>query len=450
MCEPCQTPRRDPDVRIPWSKAAGLEKGRVAAGEAIRTAASLPVVRQAVASLEQLLQKAQRDFRLAQGPDVRQKQYGSRRTSRSRAAGWPPWTRTERDASRDATALPPPRPPAPPRPPRRGRAAATGERHEAAGRGHHERPSRALSPAAREARGCSTWKASLPAQEELLFAPLANLGCVVDVFISTDPSPRFAEMLRDYEAFANATNGSTTIAEVAAKHRKHQDSPQKPKVLAALDAVAAAGRAYDAIIVWRFDVQPLDAITTWPVRAGAVSVPFREAALREFPTRGRPRRRRRRRSATGSERMMGASRTPPGSWTAPGCGTPMTRLRRRAVVSCITHSRTGRPVRKSNFHCAVLDRRADLDDRRDGRREIEVVAEGFYDTGQANPVFRICRSKVPCGPQADANAGTDHCEPLGAAARGETLTLEALLAGGWPAPVELVRRRRPGFRSLPC
>ena len=69
MCEPCQTPRRDPDVRIPWSKAAGLEKGRVAAGEAIRTAASLPVVRQAVASLEQLLKKAQRDFRLAQGPD---------------------------------------------------------------------------------------------------------------------------------------------------------------------------------------------------------------------------------------------------------------------------------------------------------------------------------------------------------------------------------------------
>ena len=59
------------------------------------------------------------------------------------------------------------------------------------------------------------------------------------------------------------------------------------------------------------------------------------------------------------------------------------------------------------------------------------MAEGFYDTGQANPVFRICRSKVPCGPQADANAGTDHCEPLGAAARGETLTLEALLANAW-------------------
>ena len=61
------------------------------------------------------------------------------------------------------------------------------------------------------------------------------------------------------------------------------------------------------------------------------------------------------------------------------------------------------------------------------------MAEGFYDTGQANPVFRICRSKVPCGPQADANAGRDHCEPLGAAARGETLTLGAL--AGWPAPV---------------
>ena len=62
------------------------------------------------------------------------------------------------------------------------------------------------------------------------------------------------------------------------------------------------------------------------------------------------------------------------------------------------------------------------------------MAEGFYDTGQANPVFRICRSKVPCGPQADANAGRDHCEPL--RRRGEVLTLEALLAGaGTPAAV---------------
>ena len=57
------------------------------------------------------------------------------------------------------------------------------------------------------------------------------------------------------------------------------------------------------------------------------------------------------------------------------------------------------------------------------------MAEGFYDTGQANPVFRICRSKVPCGPQADANAGRDHCEPL--RRRDATLTLEALLANAW-------------------
>ena len=60
------------------------------------------------------------------------------------------------------------------------------------------------------------------------------------------------------------------------------------------------------------------------------------------------------------------------------------------------------------------------------------MAEGFYDTGQANPVFRICRSKVPCGPQADANAGRDHCEPL--RRRDATLTLEALLAGAGTGP----------------
>ncbi len=418
MCEPCQTPRRDPDVRIPWSKAAGLEKGRVAADEAIRTAASLPVVRQAVASLEQLLKKAQRDFRLLQGPDVLEvaRLQEDLEVARGRLAALDP------NATRPATVSPQPPAPAaattaaaPPRP-----ANATKPRVAVIMRGLHEPQSGCT---AREARGCSTWKASLPAQEELLYAPLANLGCVVDVFISTDPSPRFAEMLRDYEAFANATNGSTTIAEVAAKHRKDKNSPQKPKVLAALDAVAAAGRAYDAIIVWRFDVQPLDAITTWPVRAGAVSVPFREAALREFPERSRPRPP----AATAFCNRIGTNdgRISDAAWVLDGS-------RVRDAYDAVAKA-SGRLL-----HYAF----------KDGPKErggtgwtggIEVVAEGFYDTGQANPVFRICRSKVPCGPQADANAGRDHCEPLGAAARGETLTLEALLAGGWPAPVELVR-----------
>tara|TARA_B100000614_G_scaffold152248_1_gene134910 strand:+ start:193 stop:402 length:210 start_codon:yes stop_codon:yes gene_type:complete len=63
---------------------------------------------------------------------------------------------------------------------------------------------------------------------------------------------------------------------------------------------------------------------------------------------------------------------------------------------------------------------------------MEFVAEGFYDTRQANPVFRICRGRAPCGPQVDNAAGRDHCEPLGAP-RGETPTLAALLAAG-PAP----------------
>ena len=59
---------------------------------------------------------------------------------------------------------------------------------------------------------------------EAAIAPLAKLGCVVDLYISTDPSPRFAEMLRDYEAFANATRGSTTVAAVAARHRGDEDN----------------------------------------------------------------------------------------------------------------------------------------------------------------------------------------------------------------------------------
>ena len=118
MCEPCQTPRRDPDVRIPWSKAAGVEKSRVAAGEEIRTAAAPDVVRQAVASLEQLLSKAQREFRLLQGPDVLEvaRLQEDLEFARGRLAALDP------NATRPATVSPqtpapaaavPPRPPAP-------------------------------------------------------------------------------------------------------------------------------------------------------------------------------------------------------------------------------------------------------------------------------------------------------------------------------------------------
>jgi len=302
-------------------------------------------------------------------------------------------------------------------------------------------------------RLCSTWRASLPAQSELLFAPLANLGCVVDLYISTDPSPRFAEMLRDYEAFANATRGSTTVAEVAAKHRKDENNPQKPKVLAALDAVAAAGRAYAAVVVWRFDVQPLVDVTAWPVRAGAVSVPFREASLREievnqtkrregFPIKCRPRPA----AATAFCNRIGDNngRISDAAWVLDG-----SRVRDAygAVAKARGHIRSvgcraatwkwfsRQSCAKESFsnylHYAF----------KDGPKEkggtgwtggIEFVAEGFYDTAQANPVFRICRARTPCGPQADIAAGRDHCEPLGAP-RGETLTLAALLAAG-PAP----------------
>ena len=200
FCEPCLTPRRDPDVRIPWSEAAGLEKGRVVAGEAIRTAASLRVVRQAVASLEQLLHKAQHDFRLAQGPDeaITARLREDLEFARGKLAALDP------NATRPATA--PPQPPAPanaatatapPRPPTPAAAAtatapprpanATKPRVAVIVRGLHE-PQPGCTT--REARGCSTWRASLPAQAKLLFAPLANLGCVVDVCVEIKISRR--------------------------------------------------------------------------------------------------------------------------------------------------------------------------------------------------------------------------------------------------------------------
>lgn len=233
----------------------------------------------------------------------------------------------------------------------------------------------------------------------------------VDVFISTDPSSRFAEMLRDYEAFANATNGSTTVAEVAERHRKDKGSPQKPKVLAALDAVAAAGHAYDAVVVWRFDVQPIIDVTAWRFRENAVSVPFREAALRDFPLKSRPRPA----AATVFCNRIGNNdgRISDAAWVLDGSKV-------RDAYDAVTKA-SGRLL-----HYAF----------KDGPKEkggtgwtggIEFVAEGFYDTGQVNPVFRLCRMRTPCGPQADNAAGRDHCEPL-CAPRGEGLTLAALLA----------------------
>ena len=208
-----------------------------------------------------------------------------------------------------------------------------------------------------------------------------------------------------------------------------------------------------------FDVQPLDAITTWPVRAGP-------SVLREFPTRGRPRPP----AATAFCNRIGTNdgRISDAAWVLDG-----SRVRdaydavEKASGRLLHYAFKDGPKERGGTACAeikfslrvVLDRRADLDaiaatPARPPRNDTQVLAgraasrswlRDFRDTGQANPVFRICRSKVPCGPQADANAGTDHCEPLGAAARGETLTLEALLAGGWPAPVAV----RPPTARIP-
>jgi hypothetical protein len=219
MCEPCQTPRRDPDVRIPWSRAAGLEKGRVAAGEAIRTAASLPAVRQAVASLELLLSKAQRDFRLLQGPDVLEvaRLQEDLEVARGRLAALDP------NATRPATAPPRPRPPAPaaataatapPKP-----ANATKPRVAVIMRGLHEPQSGCT---AREARGCSTWKASLPAQEELLFAPLANLGCVVDICVEIKISRRV-------RASTSTPSTQRLLDGVAMPVPRHSTEPERPR-----------------------------------------------------------------------------------------------------------------------------------------------------------------------------------------------------------------------------
>ena len=55
--------------RIPRPSLPAPFEGRVAAGEAISAAAAPEEVRRAVASLMQLLHRAQRDFRSAQGPD---------------------------------------------------------------------------------------------------------------------------------------------------------------------------------------------------------------------------------------------------------------------------------------------------------------------------------------------------------------------------------------------
>ena len=58
---------------------------------------------------------------------------------------------------------------------------------------------------------------------------------------------------------------------------------------------------------------------------------------------------------------MGASRTPPGSWTAPGCGTPMTRLRGE----------------RSSLALRIQGRAEGEKGARAGPGGIEVVAEDF-------------------------------------------------------------------------
>ena len=236
--EPCQTPRRDPDVRIPWSKAAGLEKGRVAAGEAIAAAASLRLVRRRWPhSSSSASQRRSVTAATAQGPDKASgaapggpRSRAARATGRAaldpNAHGVP--RRRRRD--RDRLLLPPDAP-------RRARRRA-GERHEAAGRGPAAGGSftRGGQPGCtREGRGCSTWKASLPAPEELLFAPLRRAD--VSWTSSYPRTGRRRQMLRGRVVRGRA-------APQQSRRSKHRDDRHRKR-----RAARAAGRP-DGVQPW--------------------------------------------------------------------------------------------------------------------------------------------------------------------------------------------------------
>ena len=134
-------------------------------------------------------------------------------------------------------------------------------------------------------KGDASWRSSLAAQRELVFEPLARL-CAVDVFIATEASPRYDAMAAAYRAVAAASGGQLFETIVP----DGLEDPQRLKVILGLHAVAGAGHDYAAVVAWRFDVMPRRNVSTWPVRRGAVTVPFRESPLRPLPTtRRRPR-----------------------------------------------------------------------------------------------------------------------------------------------------------------
>ena len=71
-------------------------------------------------------------------------------------------------------------------------------------------------------RLCSTWRASLPAQAELLFAPLANLGCVVDICVEIKISRRV-------RASTSTPSTQRLLDGVAMPVPRHSTEPERPR-----------------------------------------------------------------------------------------------------------------------------------------------------------------------------------------------------------------------------
>lgn len=107
------------------------------------------------------------------------------------------------------------------------------------------------------------YRSSLPAQRRRLFAPLRALECATDVFAATQQSPNIQAMAAAYEA--EAVEGRGTFELLVRPGDLPVSELQKDKVLAGLDAALASNQTYDAIIVWRFDIEPLRNVTAWVV-----------------------------------------------------------------------------------------------------------------------------------------------------------------------------------------
>ena len=218
------------------------------------------------------------------------------------------------------------------------------------------------------------WMHSIEAQRRWLFDPFRERNVTVDVVLASAAKEYWDRVQHEYERLARSTGGEL-IGAVNSSTSRQQD-----KIAAGLNILRGQWRL---VIVWRFDVEPLVPITEWRIGPD-VTLPFREANMKSVTS-----------CRDLARRWWDATKY--------RLSDVAFVLGRTAIVPHIADAISRNYHPQNALHYMLQD------EVKAG--QIAFSLDGLWDSGQANPLYRICRGlhTSSCSTITNVAASSKHC-----------------------------------------